>query len=115
MLSSDALLLISALMPDSENIVPSKLYEYLAAGKPIIALVDPNGRCAEFIRHSNSGYTIAIDDEKSIREAVLNLFFQFKNNGQIKMEQNRNIFDPYERKNLSRCLSDVLDNLIKTL
>jgi len=113
MKDSDVLLLISANVVDSKNIVPSKIYEYLASGKPIIALVDENGACAQLIRNSNSGFVLPINDEQKIEEVILRLFEQFKNKGGLKTErdQDTNYLEPYERKNLSGRLAKVFNDI----
>jgi glycosyltransferase involved in cell wall biosynthesis len=106
---SDALLLISTNIADSRYVVPSKIYEYLAAGKPLIGLVDEDGVSAEIIRRSNSGYVVPIGDINKIEEIILAMFNEFNRSGIIKIEQNKGYFRDYERKNTCGRLAKVFE------
>ena len=67
--SSDLLLLLignSELTP--KGWVPSKLYEYLACKRPILAIV-PEGEAARIVRKTKSGYVITSND----RDAIINV------------------------------------------
>jgi glycosyltransferase involved in cell wall biosynthesis len=66
--TADVLLVIDA--PAEENLfLPSKLIDYLPAGKPILALTPPRGASADLIRAL--GYpVIAPEDEAAIARAV---------------------------------------------
>jgi glycosyltransferase involved in cell wall biosynthesis len=69
MQEADALLV---LQPDHPLSVPGKLYEYFAAGKPILALTD-EGETAELVRQSGSGLVVGSTDEGAIRDALVAL------------------------------------------
>jgi glycosyltransferase involved in cell wall biosynthesis len=60
---SEALLL---LIPDAggrgEGILSGKVFEYLAAGRPVLALVPPGGAAARLLRESGAGVVVAPDD-----------------------------------------------------
>jgi len=49
--------------------VPGKVYEYLAAGRPIFALAE--GETADVVRRSGMGVSVASEDELSIMEGLL--------------------------------------------
>jgi glycosyltransferase involved in cell wall biosynthesis len=61
MMSASGLLL---LQPGHAVAVPAKLYEYLAAGRPILAIAE--GETAAIVRASGAGITAASDDEGAI-------------------------------------------------
>lgn len=71
---SDALLL---LLPDAGgrgNAVPSgKIYEYLAAERPILAAVPPDGVAAELVRRADAGVVVAPDDVAGLKAAISGL------------------------------------------
>ncbi|HHJ52686.1 MAG TPA: glycosyltransferase [Caldithrix abyssi] len=48
--------------PRSVNTVGGKVYEYLRLGKPILAMVPPNGEAAELIGETRSGRVVAPTD-----------------------------------------------------
>jgi glycosyltransferase involved in cell wall biosynthesis len=71
---SEALLL---LLPEAgargAPVLPGKLFEYLAAERPILAAVPPDGAAASLIREANAGIVVPPDDVDAIREALLGL------------------------------------------
>jgi glycosyltransferase involved in cell wall biosynthesis len=71
---SDALLL---LIPDAggrgRGVLSGKVFEYLAAERPILAVVPPDGAAAELIRETGAGIVVAPDDVEGIREALAEL------------------------------------------
>jgi glycosyltransferase involved in cell wall biosynthesis len=71
---SEALLL---LLPEAGErgapVLPGKLFEYLAAERPILAAVPPAGAAANLIREAEAGIVVAPDDIRSIRDALVGL------------------------------------------
>ena len=71
---SEALLL---LLPEAGDrgapVLPGKIFEYLAAERPILAAVPPTGAAANLIRESGAGVVVAPDDVGGIREALIGL------------------------------------------
>jgi glycosyltransferase involved in cell wall biosynthesis len=71
---SEVLLL---LVPDAggrgKGVLSGKIFEYLAAERPILAVVPPNGAAASLVRELNAGVVVAPDDEDGIRVALVEL------------------------------------------
>jgi glycosyltransferase involved in cell wall biosynthesis len=71
---SEALLL---LLPEAGDrgspVIPGKIFEYLAAERPILAAIPPQGATANLIREADAGIVVAPDDERAIREALVGL------------------------------------------
>ena len=68
MLRADGLLLLQAAMCNHQ--IPAKLYEYLRAGKPILALTDPIGNTAEALRQAGAQQIADLADANRITEAL---------------------------------------------
>jgi glycosyltransferase involved in cell wall biosynthesis len=70
------------LLPDAAGrgkVVPSgKIFEYLAAERPILAAVPTDGAAAKLVRETGAGVVVAPDDEKGIREALLGLHARWR-------------------------------------
>jgi glycosyltransferase involved in cell wall biosynthesis len=64
--SADALLLITS---RSSSEATGKLFEYLAAGRPIIALAEGN-EAARIVRETNTGIVVPPDDVEAIADAL---------------------------------------------
>lgn len=73
MMVSDGLLLFQAAMCNHQ--IPAKLYEYLRAGQPILALTDPAGDTARTLREAGTGLICNLADAQDI-EARLREFIQ---------------------------------------
>ena len=71
---SDALLL---LIPDAggrgQGVLSGKVFEYLAAERPILAAVPPEGAAAELIRETGAGVVAAPDDVPALTRALAEL------------------------------------------
>ena len=68
---SEALLL---LIPEADGrgkgVLSGKVFEYIAVGRPILAVVPPDGAAAELIRETGAGVVAAPDDTEGIRAAL---------------------------------------------
>jgi glycosyltransferase involved in cell wall biosynthesis len=71
---SEALLL---LIPESGGrgraVLSAKVFEYLAAERPILAAVPPDGAAADLIRETGAGVVVPPDDVEGLREALVRL------------------------------------------
>jgi glycosyltransferase involved in cell wall biosynthesis len=71
---SDALLLLLPEAGGRGRTVPSgKIYEYLAAERPILAAVPTDGVAAELVRRADAGVVVAPDDVAGLRSAIAGL------------------------------------------
>ena len=109
---SDALLL---LIPEAggrgRGVLSGKVFEYLAAERPILAAVPPEGAAAELIREAHAGVVAPPDDVDAIREALAGLHAGFRNGGLPAVE-----LEPGLRHRLSRqARAEELAELLRTL
>ena len=87
------------LLPEAAGrgaVVPSgKIFEYLAAERPILAAVPPDGAAAKLVRETGAGIVVAPEDEKGIREALIGLHARWQagqlRNGYLSPEQRRKL------------------------
>ena len=87
------------LLPEAAGrgvVVPSgKIFEYLAAERPILAAVPPDGAAARLVRETGAGIVVAPEDEKGIREALIGLHARWQagqlSNGYLSPEQRREL------------------------
>jgi glycosyltransferase involved in cell wall biosynthesis len=79
---SDVLLL---LIPESggrgKGVLTGKIYEYLAAERPILAAVPPDGAAAQLIRDTGAGVVVPSDDVDALRGALLDLHQRWQDGG----------------------------------
>lgn len=84
MLDADGLLLFQG--STSNPAVPAKVYEYLRARRPILALVDSAGETAALLRRAGTGTLLPIDDAGRI-EVGLGTFLRNLSTGAEKVLQ----------------------------
>ena len=68
MLRADGLLILQAANCNEQ--IPAKLYEYLRAGRPILALTDPSGDTAGAVRGAGIGAIARLDSTDDIAVAL---------------------------------------------
>jgi glycosyltransferase involved in cell wall biosynthesis len=67
MLDASALLIVQ---PVTTVSIPAKLYEYMAAGRPILALAEPGGETASLVEDTRAGLTVLAEDEAAIARSL---------------------------------------------
>jgi glycosyltransferase involved in cell wall biosynthesis len=76
---SDALLL---LIPEAggrgRGVLSGKVFEYLAAERPILAAVPPDGAAAELIEETGAGVVAPPDDVEALRSALVRLHVSWR-------------------------------------
>jgi glycosyltransferase involved in cell wall biosynthesis len=103
------------LLPDAAGrgrVVPSgKIFEYLAAERPILAAVPPDGAAAKLVRETGAGVVVGPEDEQGIREALAGLHARWKagqlRDGYLSEEQRQKL----SRKARVEELAELLWNL----
>ena len=79
---SEALLL---LIPEAggrgRGVLSGKVFEYIAAGRPILAAVPHDGAAADLIRETGAGIVAPADDVEALRDALLELDGRFRSGG----------------------------------
>ncbi len=97
--------------PNVSGIIPGKIFEYLALGKPILAIGPDTGDSARIVRETKSG-TIAGFHEVDM---MANLIEEGYQNFVDKKSENvsANEIDQYSRKVLTGQMADLLNDLVK--
>ncbi|HSQ46448.1 MAG TPA: glycosyltransferase, partial [Lutibacter sp.] len=66
---SQVLLLIVNNVPSAKGIITGKIFEYLMAKRPVLAIAPLNGDLAEIIKETNSGIVIDFGDIVALKKA----------------------------------------------
>jgi glycosyltransferase involved in cell wall biosynthesis len=113
--SSDALLL---LIPEASGrgrgVLSGKVFEYLAAERPILAVVPPDGAAADLIREVGSGLVAAPEDVGAIREALVSLHERWQTGSLNGAPLPADVRERLDRRSRVREYADLLLNLETT-
>jgi glycosyltransferase involved in cell wall biosynthesis len=110
---ADALLLSIGLSPATpRGWLPSKIFEYLALNRPIIASVLP-GEAAHLIRRARSGFVIDSRDQKRVSEILHRLYHRKMTGGASRLEWQNDeaVVDELKQAHLIRHLAGMLDDI----
>jgi glycosyltransferase involved in cell wall biosynthesis len=70
MVDASALLVVQ---PVTTVSIPAKLYEYMASGRPILALAQPGGETAELVERARGGISVLADDDAAVTRGVIDV------------------------------------------
>jgi len=109
MLRADALLIMQGANCNEQ--IPAKLYEYFAAGRPILALTDPLGDTARKLRESGHNRIARLDDA----EDVFRLLTDFIRSPDKEVGNTHSSSDaPFSRRERAAELAALLDSLTQS-
>jgi hypothetical protein len=110
LLDSNALLLIVDEVPTVAEIVPGKVYEYLGAMRPIIAIAPPHGAIGDLLRETGSGEAIAASDLAGLARLIKQVYDDWSNSASSLAMRTEDIMQ-YERREATRKLAAQFDLL----
>ena len=102
---ADLLLLPLRQEPEYRSVLPGKIFEYLAARRPVLGIGQPDGIAAKVLEDSGAGVMRDWDDVDGIRETVQAVF-----EGRLSCDGNADL-EKYTRRSLTRQLSALLCSL----
>lgn len=94
----------------SKATLTGKLFEYLAAERPILMIGPDDGQAAEVVKKSAAGYVSDFTDSEKMM-AILKTIFENRNNEQSKHDGGS--LEQYSRKKLTEKLSKQLNLLVR--
>ena len=103
MVRADVLLIMQA--TNCNDQVPAKLYEYLRAGRPILALTDPIGDTATVLRKAGISAIAPLDQSSAISEALTKIL----KSPTVGALPSADAITDSSRKNRTRQFSTLLD------
>lgn len=108
---ADLLLLVTAPHAQAEFVTTSKLFEYLAARKPILGIVPQESGAAQIVQSTGSGTVVAPQEIEQIEEAIFFYYNQYYEN-QLDFKTDEKIIAQFERKHLTSRLARIFDELL---
>lgn len=109
MLQVDGLLIFQGYT--SNPAIPAKLYEYLRAKRPILALADKNGDTAKFLTKLGMNHIAPLDNCPEIKAHITKLISSI-DNGQTTIPED-NIINRYSREHTAQSLASVCNEALE--
>ncbi|PQJ79043.1 glycosyltransferase family 4 protein [Polaribacter porphyrae] len=105
---AQVLLLLIPNVENSEGILTGKLFEYLTAKRPILALGKSKSDLSKILKDTNVGVVLNYDDEDKIYSEIKRLYHQYQKN---ELQVDSINIEQYHRKNLTQKLAELLKSL----
>ncbi len=106
---SQVLLLLSNNTKNARGILTGKIFEYLSAKRPILAIGDCNGDIAKILNETNAGRIADFEDADSLKNIILGYYRDFKNGNLIC---NSKGIEKFSRMELTGQLAGLLESLL---
>ena len=106
--TSQILLLLINNSANAKGILTGKFFEYLAAGRPILAVGPADGEVANVLEETQAGVIVGFEDEEKTSKVVLEYYSQYKN-GELSVSTKS--IEKFSRRELTKQLSEVLNQL----
>ena len=94
--------------PEYKPILPGKLFEYLAARRPVLGIGQSDGAMARVLTETGAGITAEWSDEASMRAFLQDAWAQFRDGG---VPATTGDIGPYSRRATAHALAQLLDKV----
>ena len=105
---AQVLLLLIPNVKDSKGILTGKLFEYLTAKRPILAIGPEDGDLSEILQDTNAGVVIDYDNENNMLLEIQKLYQQFKAG---TLEVNSKNVEQFHRRALTKKLASIIKSI----
>jgi glycosyltransferase involved in cell wall biosynthesis len=108
--ASDVLLILQRGGTAAASHLPAKVFEYLFAAKPILAIAAP-GVLSDLLRASGLGVTVAPHDASGLATTIQALYRDHQS-GQLRRQPDTVYISRFDRRNLTARFADLLEETV---
>ena len=106
---SQVLLLAINNVKSAKGVITGKIFEYLQAKRPILAIGPTDGDLAEILKETHSGIIVNFDAVENLKKEILQLYRSFKNGN---LESKSSNIEHYHRRNLTEKLANIIKETV---
>ena len=96
--------------PEYKAVLPGKLFEYIASGRPILGIGQPDGAMAMILKDTKTGMTVDWNDRECLKAFILDCWSKHMN-GTLTAEGAD--ISCFTRRNLTRRMAELFDKVTK--
>ena len=93
----------------AKGVITGKIFEYLQAKRPILAIGPTDGDLAEILKETHSGIIVNFDAVENLKKEILQLYRSFKNGN---LESKSSNIEHYHRRNLTEKLANIIKETV---
>ena len=108
--TADVLLLLVNKSPFSRDIIPGKMFEYMATGNPILMIGPVDGDAARILEETRTGEVVDYEDHHDLRK-VIGKWYDLHRRRELRLETKS--VEAYSRKNLTERMAALLDEVVE--
>ena len=109
--SSQVLLLFVNNSPNAKGILTGKIFEYMASGRPILAIGPKDGDTAIILDETKSGVIIDYEEKEGMKKVIIDLFEKYKYN-QLLTKENESV-KKYSRRALAKEYVNLIERILR--
>ena len=106
---SQVLLLLVNNVPSAKGIITGKIFEYLMAKRPILAIAPTDGDLAVILKKTNAGTVVGFNEKEQLKNSILALYEQFKK-GDLQVDSIN--IEQYHRRELTRQVAEIIEKIV---
>ncbi|GAB5410856.1 MAG: glycosyltransferase family 4 protein [Balneolaceae bacterium] len=107
---SEALLLIINDSPNAALLLTGKVFEYLAAKRPIICITPIDGDASKLLEETATASTVLYSDKNELKNQIIHIYKSWEKGINIYKESNA---DQYSRESLTEAFIEQLNSISK--
>lgn len=96
------------------NAVPGKLFDYLGAKRPILAIVPADTTVAEIIKSTETGFIVNPNDEQGIKKTIKKIYHNYDKIAKRISNINIEALKDFERKHQTERLAKLFNAILDT-
>lgn len=92
---------------DTLGLIPAKVFEYMASGRPILCIGPTNGDTAKILTETNSGVTVGFEDTSRMKTVIKDLFKKHLESGLLSNDNPA--IKEYSRRNQTELFVRIIN------